>query len=241
LPLQLHDGKLELDHILDIDFPKAKFVYLSACETAMGDEKLANEAMHLAGGFIAAGFQGAIWSMSDADGPKVAETVYQTILGQDNIPEVIRAAKGLHLAIQKLRKESAPLHQWMPFIHMGIWCTVPFQSICQALWHVTTLTRIWKPQKQPFWAGFGFLQCEGLSKIFGTCDKCDILFFQRALWHVTDKLNEMGQYHVWQIFWANWMQDCNFWHATEVCMFLVREKYILLSAMHWSSIVRSHL
>jgi CHAT domain-containing protein len=83
--LMLYDGKLELGKILDIDLPKAKFVYLSACETAMGDDKLSNEAMHLAGGFIAAGFQGAIgtlWSMSDQDGPKVAEMVYQTILGK---------------------------------------------------------------------------------------------------------------------------------------------------------------
>jgi CHAT domain-containing protein len=121
--LILSDGKLELGEILGVDLPKAKFVFLSACETAMGDEKLSNEAMHLAGGFLAAGFQGAIgtlWSMSDADGPKVAEIVYETILGEDEIPNVKMAAKGLHLAIQKLRKDGAPLHQWIPFIHMGI-------------------------------------------------------------------------------------------------------------------------
>jgi CHAT domain-containing protein len=121
--LILYNGRLKLGYILDIDLPLAKFVYLSACETAMGDAKLVNEAMHLTGGFIAAGFQGAIgtlWSMSDVDGPKVAEIVYQTILGEGNAPNVKLAAKGLHLAIQKLRKEGAPLHQWMPFIHMGI-------------------------------------------------------------------------------------------------------------------------
>jgi CHAT domain-containing protein len=121
--LILHNGKLELSKILDMDLPKARFVYLSACETAMGDSKLTNEAMHLAGGFIAAGFQGAIgtlWSMADAHGPKVAEVVYKTILGRDDIPDVKMAAEGLHLAIQKLRKESAPSHQWMPFIHIGI-------------------------------------------------------------------------------------------------------------------------
>jgi CHAT domain-containing protein len=121
--LILYDGKLELAEILNMDLPQAKFVYLSACDTAMGDSKLANEAMHLAGGFIAAGFQGAIgtlWSICDAHGPKVAEVVYQTILGEDNIPDVKMAAKGLHLAIQKLRKEGAPLHQWMPFIHLGV-------------------------------------------------------------------------------------------------------------------------
>lgn len=121
--LMLYDGMLELGQILDIDLPKAKFVYLSACETAMGDGKLSNEAMHLAGGFIAAGFQGAIgtlWSIADKDGPKVAEIVYQTVLGEDKVLDVKMAALGLHLAIQKLRKDGAPLYQWMPFIHMGI-------------------------------------------------------------------------------------------------------------------------
>lgn len=121
--LILYDGRLKLGQILNLDLPLAKFVYLSACETAMGDAKLVNEAMHLTGGFIAAGFQGAIgtlWSMSDVDGPKVAEIVYQTILGDKRLPDAKLAAKGLHLAIQKLRKDGAPLHQWMPFIHMGI-------------------------------------------------------------------------------------------------------------------------
>ncbi|KAF9459229.1 CHAT domain-containing protein [Collybia nuda] len=121
--LIVYDGKLELESILDSDLPNAKFVYLSACETAMGDSKLVNEAMHLAGGFLAAGFQGAIgtlWSMPDAYGPKVAEVVYKNILGEGDVPDVRKAAEGLHLAVQKLRRSGAPLHQWMPFIHLGI-------------------------------------------------------------------------------------------------------------------------
>jgi CHAT domain-containing protein len=121
--LILSDGKLSLQQILDIDLTQAKFVYLSACETAMGDERLQNEAMHLAGGFLTAGFQGAIgtlWSMSDADGPNVAEMVYETILGDDKVPDVKMAAKGLHLAIQMLRKNRVPPYRWMPFIHFGV-------------------------------------------------------------------------------------------------------------------------
>ncbi|KAF9456404.1 CHAT domain-containing protein [Collybia nuda] len=121
--LILHNTKLELGHILGIDLPKAKFAFLSACETAKGDGNLPNEAMHLAGGFIAAGFQGTIgtwWVMTDQDGPLVAELVYEKILGKDNIPDVRRAAEGLHLAVQTLRKNRARPSQWMPFIHMGI-------------------------------------------------------------------------------------------------------------------------
>ncbi|KAF9460594.1 CHAT domain-containing protein [Collybia nuda] len=121
--LILYDGVLELGQIMHLNLSKAKFVYLSACETAMGDPELTNEAMHLAGGFLAAGFQGAIgtlWSMADAHGPRVAEVVYDSILGKDNIPDVKMAALGLHLAVQKLRMEGAPLYQWMPFIHLGV-------------------------------------------------------------------------------------------------------------------------
>lgn len=121
--LMLYDGRLELRRILATTLPSAQFVFLSACETAMGDAHLMNEAMHLAGGFIAAGFQGAIgtlWSMSDADGPKVANVVYRRIFGDGSVPDVTLAAEGLHLAIQNLRKQGAPFHQWVPFIHVGI-------------------------------------------------------------------------------------------------------------------------
>ncbi|KAF9465881.1 CHAT domain-containing protein [Collybia nuda] len=126
-PLQsgilLADGTLELQQILNANLPNAQFVFLSACETAMGDPKLANEAMHLTGGFIAAGFQGAIgtlWRIADSDGPKVATTVYKKALEREGVPNMRLVAKGLHLAIRKLRKEGAPCEQWMPFIHVGI-------------------------------------------------------------------------------------------------------------------------
>jgi CHAT domain-containing protein len=121
--LILYNEKLELEKILEIDLPQAKFVYLSACETALGDERLQNEAMHLAGGFLAGGFQGAIgtlWNMSGTDGINTANIVYQTILGDDKVPDVKMAAKGLHLAVQKLRKDRVAPSRWMPFIHFGI-------------------------------------------------------------------------------------------------------------------------
>jgi CHAT domain-containing protein len=121
--LILYDGKLSLGEILDIDLPQAKFVYLSACETAMGDNQLQNEALHLAGGFLAAGFQGVIgtlWSMPGVDGPNVAAMVYQTMLGDNKVPDTKMAAKGLHFAIQKLRKDRVAPSRWMPFIHFGI-------------------------------------------------------------------------------------------------------------------------
>ncbi|KAJ7814180.1 CHAT domain-containing protein, partial [Mycena leptocephala] len=77
--LLLYESTLTLDAILRLQLPHAEFAFLSACETIRGDDKVINEALHLGGGFIAAGFQGAIgtlWNMADEDGPKLAEEVY---------------------------------------------------------------------------------------------------------------------------------------------------------------------
>ncbi|KAJ7263794.1 CHAT domain-containing protein, partial [Mycena rebaudengoi] len=83
--LQLYGGTLELETILQMSLPNAEFVFLAACQTAKGDAALVNESFHLGGGFIAAGFQGAIatmWSMMDEDGPVVAGNCLQPFIGQ---------------------------------------------------------------------------------------------------------------------------------------------------------------
>ncbi|KAJ7801674.1 CHAT domain-containing protein, partial [Mycena leptocephala] len=93
--LQLYGGKLELDTILRMPLPNAQFVFLAACQTAMGDAKLVNESFHLGGGFITAGFQSAIgtmWSMNDSDGPTVAEIVYS---------HLFREVNNLHILMQQ--------------------------------------------------------------------------------------------------------------------------------------------
>lgn len=118
----LSDGHLELGQILESSLPEAEFVFLSACQTAMGNAKLMNEALHLAGGFIAAGFQAAIgtlWNIADADGPIVSKIVYQRLFSEGK-PDVTDSAEALHVAVQSLRKQGVPFQRWMPFIHMGI-------------------------------------------------------------------------------------------------------------------------
>jgi CHAT domain-containing protein len=44
----LHDRHLELSTIITVTFPHADFAFLSACQTATGDVKLSEEAVHLA-------------------------------------------------------------------------------------------------------------------------------------------------------------------------------------------------
>jgi CHAT domain-containing protein len=121
--LLLYDGVLELETILRMPLPNAEFVFLAACQTAMGDVDLVNESFHLGGGFIAAGFRGAIgtlWSMNDKDGPLVAETFYSHLFRDDRQPQATDAAEALHLAVKELREKKVPYERWIPFIHMGV-------------------------------------------------------------------------------------------------------------------------
>jgi len=119
--LLLADGKLNLATIVKQPLPHADFAFLSACQTAMGDTKLEEEAVHLAAGMLLAGYRSVIatmWAISDADGPVVAEAVYQVML-TDGQPDHTRAGEALHWAVQKLRQSGASFLSWLPFIHMG--------------------------------------------------------------------------------------------------------------------------
>ncbi|KAJ7499605.1 CHAT domain-containing protein, partial [Mycena latifolia] len=121
--LRLYGGILELDTILRMPLSNAQFVFLAACQTAMGDGQLVNESFHLGGGFIAAGFQGAIgtmWAMNDQDGPTVAEIVYSHLFRKGQKPDVSDAAEALQLAVKELKARKFSHERWIPFIHMGI-------------------------------------------------------------------------------------------------------------------------
>jgi CHAT domain-containing protein len=122
--LSLYDKPLNLESILGLDLPNAEFVFLSACETVTGDSTVKNEALHLCGGFLATGFQGAIgtlWPMDDRDGPILAEAVYDHLLQNTERPKVTEVAKALQIAVGKLR-ESTPdePERWATFIHIGV-------------------------------------------------------------------------------------------------------------------------
>ncbi|KAJ7206340.1 CHAT domain-containing protein [Mycena pura] len=93
--LLLYEGSLDLGSILQMPLSNAEVVFLAACQTAMGDSELVNESFHLGGGFIAAGFRGAIgtlWSMNDKDGPFVAEKFYARLFGDGRRPLASDAA-----------------------------------------------------------------------------------------------------------------------------------------------------
>ncbi|EAU81916.2 hypothetical protein CC1G_06127 [Coprinopsis cinerea okayama7 len=103
----------------------ASLAYLSACETAMGDEERPDESLSLAAAMQFAGFRSVVatmWSIHDEDAPIVADTFYRYLFrrGRENPPDITDAAYGLHLAVKKLRDLGRPFHQWVPFVHHGI-------------------------------------------------------------------------------------------------------------------------
>ena len=123
----LHDGGLELSEIIKRKLEGADLAYLSACQTSTGDEKLSEEAVHLAAGMLAAGYRGVIatmWSISDQHGPQVAEDFYAGLISKDLEPgqfSTDNAAHALHYSTQKLRKKFGDLTiGWIPYVHFGL-------------------------------------------------------------------------------------------------------------------------
>ncbi|KAJ7202326.1 CHAT domain-containing protein [Mycena pura] len=140
--LVLSDGRLRMSAIMhqpeevrEASFPSntrsMSLAFLSACETAKGDDKYPDEAMHLAATLLFAGFRGVVatmWSILDPDGPKVAEIFYEHLFKQCRAnsetpvaPDLTEAARALHLAVTKLREDpTLPFARWVPFVHYGL-------------------------------------------------------------------------------------------------------------------------
>jgi CHAT domain-containing protein len=121
--LILEDGHLTLEEIIKLDLPKAEFAFLSACQTITGDESLSDEATHIAGGMLLAGYRGVVatmWSIEDDIAPEVADEFYRRIMEDRGRPDNRKAAEALHYSVERLRKkEGIPLISWIPFVHMG--------------------------------------------------------------------------------------------------------------------------
>lgn len=120
----LQDGPLELSTIMQKPLKHAQFAFLSACQTATGDEGLPDEAIHLAAGMLMAGFKSVIatmWSIRDKDAPVVADKVYAHML-EGGVPDCSKAARALHKATQSLRDKigEREFSAWVPYIHMGL-------------------------------------------------------------------------------------------------------------------------
>jgi CHAT domain-containing protein len=122
--LLLHDDPLTLEEITRLNLPKAEFAFLSACQTITGDESLSEEAVHIAGGMILAGYRSVIatmWSIRDDLAPKLTNEFYAHIMQGNGRPDSRKAAEALHHSIQKLRQDGTwAFTSWVPFVHVGL-------------------------------------------------------------------------------------------------------------------------
>ncbi|KAH6888911.1 TPR-like protein [Coprinopsis sp. MPI-PUGE-AT-0042] len=134
-PLQsqflFHNGSLDLATIIQRDLKNADLAFLSACQTSAGDEKLSDEAVHLAAGMLAAGYLRVVatmWSIGDGNAPEVANDFYSYLFGHreegsGNSVDGSVSAYALHHAVQQLRRRldnsENSLLAWAPYVHFG--------------------------------------------------------------------------------------------------------------------------
>ncbi|THG93917.1 hypothetical protein EW026_g7440 [Hermanssonia centrifuga] len=123
----LHNNKkLSLRDIMQAKLPNAELAFLAACHSAASEStsKTPDEVLTLAAVMQFCGFRsivGTLWTMSDEDGPVLAEKFYMHMLrnGLDNM-DVHDSAEAVHLATKSMRESGVPLHRWTTFVHVGI-------------------------------------------------------------------------------------------------------------------------
>jgi CHAT domain-containing protein len=117
--------KLTLAKLMSLQIPHGDLIFLSACQTAKGDEQLSDEAVHLSAGMLVTGYRGVIatmWSVDDRVAPEMAEEVYQQL--KKSKWDSAEAAHALHVAIGNMTggvvlDDNEWFISWVPFIHMG--------------------------------------------------------------------------------------------------------------------------
>ncbi|KAF6760386.1 CHAT domain-containing protein [Ephemerocybe angulata] len=123
-----HEGYLNLLAVIRQILQDVDLAFLSACQTSTGEEKLSDEAVHLAAGMLAAGYRRVVptmWSIGDRHAPGVSFDFYH-YLWKDKKDrfEGAKSAQALHHAIQSLRlrlndDSEKSLLAWIPYVHFG--------------------------------------------------------------------------------------------------------------------------
>ncbi|QRW13219.1 CHAT domain protein [Ceratobasidium sp. AG-Ba] len=121
--IYLSDGPLDLGAIAQKNLKNASLAFLSACQTASGDKRLSEEAIHLAAGMILAGYRSVVatmWPIEDQDAPLVAAKFYDYVFSNlgGNEPDFARA---LQYAVESLKDQVGvdEYERWAPYIHIG--------------------------------------------------------------------------------------------------------------------------
>ncbi|KAG2742688.1 hypothetical protein P692DRAFT_20879403 [Suillus brevipes Sb2] len=123
LSLLMRDQPLSLLDITKMDLSRHQFALLFACESAIGDSEMPDEAIHLAAGLQFAGVKsvvGTLWNVDDSTAQRLIEAFYINLCGDGKMMSQ-RAARALHQAVHSLaRDRDIPLDQRIVFMHIGI-------------------------------------------------------------------------------------------------------------------------
>ncbi|WP_308258588.1 CHAT domain-containing protein [Saccharothrix obliqua] len=115
--LRLHDGPLSVAAISRLDLARAELAYLSACSTAAGTPRHADESLHLASAFQIAGFRhviGGLWPLRDSVSVTAARAFHDRLDSGDD------PATALHHTVRLLRDAHPDKpNLWAPFVHNG--------------------------------------------------------------------------------------------------------------------------
>ncbi|KDR67542.1 hypothetical protein GALMADRAFT_105794 [Galerina marginata CBS 339.88] len=122
--LLVEDGQVTISRIMQQPLPNGSLAFLGACETAMGDGNLPDEAISLGASLLFSGFRSVVatmWEMHDEDGPTISDAFYKEIFHdfEDKSSQIRDSAKALHIAVKKLRAKNVSFSRWVPFVHMG--------------------------------------------------------------------------------------------------------------------------
>jgi CHAT domain-containing protein len=122
--LLLHDHAdhpLTVRDISRLKTGRAELAYLSACDTARGPVKLADEAIHITGAFHMAGYKhviGTLWNVADDIAADVARSVYQGLTASQ--PDAGQTALALHQAVRRIREDYLDRAVfWAAHVHVG--------------------------------------------------------------------------------------------------------------------------
>ncbi|MFE6891499.1 CHAT domain-containing protein [Streptomyces sp. NPDC057694] len=117
----LHDAVLTVADLRSDRFAHGDFVFLSACQTALGGAGVPDEAVAVTSAFQYAGWRqivGTLWSVGATTAAEVTAHLYAT-LARDGALDTTGAAQALYEAVRELRRAGHPPRVWAPFVHSG--------------------------------------------------------------------------------------------------------------------------
>ena len=122
---QRADGPVTISDLAALRLTDARLAFLSACQTAAGATDVPDEAVHLAGALLLAGFThvvATLWAISDTLAPRVAGEFYPRLMiddqGGSGRLDPAGAARALHDVIRPLPDQLSSL-LWAPYVHIG--------------------------------------------------------------------------------------------------------------------------